>query len=66
MKQLLNDLNNMKEFVITFGLYNDGKYMVTKSKPIPANDEQQACEILRNQVESYDGEPCDILIVTKL
>ena len=56
----------MKEFVITFGLYNDGEYMVTKSKPIPANDEQQACEILRNQVESYDGETCDILIVTKL
>ena len=56
----------MKEFVITFGLYNDGEYMVTKSKPLSATDELQACEILRNQVESYEDEPCDILIVTKL
>jgi hypothetical protein len=56
----------MEKFVITFGFDNDGEYIVTKSKPIPAGDEQEACEILINQFENYEGEPCDILIVNKL
>ncbi len=59
-------MNNMEKFVITFGFYNDGEYVVTKSKPIPANDEQDACHKLIDQFETYEGEPCDILIVTKL
>lgn len=56
----------METFEITFGFDNDGEYVVTKSKPIPATDEQQACEILIDQFESYEGESCDILSVIKL
>jgi hypothetical protein len=56
----------MEKFIITFGFDNDGEYTVNRSKPIPASDEQQACNMLIDQFENYEGVPLDILIVTKL
>ena len=36
------------KFVITFAFEGDEGYTVQKSKPIPATDEQDACQILIN------------------
>lgn len=54
------------QFVITFAFEGDEGYSVQKSKPIPANDEQDACQILINQFESYEGISCDIISVNKI
>jgi hypothetical protein len=53
------------KYVITFGFNGDEGFQVQNTKPIPANDEQEACEILIDQFENYEGIPIDILQVTK-
>ena len=56
----------MKKFIVNFGHYQEGgEYVVQWSKPIPAKDAEEACFILKDQFESFEGEECDILIVTE-
>lgn len=56
----------MEKFIVKFGYYQEGgKYVVQSSKPIPAKDAEEACWILKDQFESFEGEECDILLVTK-
>ncbi len=59
-------MNNMEKFEITFGFNNDGEYIISKTNPILATDEQEACYKLIDQFESYEGIPCDVISVTKL
>jgi hypothetical protein len=60
-------INKMKnQYVITFAFDGELGYMVQHSKPIPANDEQEACQILINQFENYEGIPCNIIGVNKI
>lgn len=54
------------QYVITFAFDGEFGYMVQHSKPIPANDEQEACLILINQFENYEGRPCNIISVNKI
>jgi hypothetical protein len=54
------------QYVITFAFDGELGYMVQHSKPIPANDEQEACQILINQFENYEGIPCNIIGVNKI
>lgn len=54
------------QYVITFAFDGEFGYMVQHSKPIPANDEQEACQILINQFENYEGIPCNIIGVNKI
>ena len=44
----------MKEYLIVF---NGGQC----SKPILANNSEEACEKLKDQFESFEGIPCDII-----
>ncbi len=59
----IKTMNN--RYVITFGFEGENGFQVQKSKPIPANDEQEACQMLSNQFENYEGISIDILLVTK-
>lgn len=54
------------QYVITFAFDGELGYMVQHSKPIAANDEQDACQILINQFENYEGRPCNIISVNKI
>ena len=54
------------QYVITFAFDGDLGYMVQHSKPIAANDEQEACQMLIDQFESYEGIPCNIIGVNKI
>jgi hypothetical protein len=56
----------MEKFIVTFGYQQDGgEYVVQSSKPIPAKDEQEASWILKDQFESFEGEECNIISITK-
>ena len=56
----------MNKYVITFAFDGELGYMVQHSKPIAANDEQEACQILTDQFENYEGIPCNIISVNKI
>lgn len=53
----------MKNFIITFGFNGEDGWIVTKSKPIPAENEAEASEMLRDQFEMLEGIPCEIILV---
>lgn len=53
----------MKSFIITFGFNGEDGWVTTKSKPIPAENEDEASEKLRDQFEIYEGIPCEIILV---
>lgn len=56
----------MEKFIVKFGYYEEGgNYAVQSSKPIPAKDEQEASWILKDQFESFEGEECTIISITK-
>ena len=53
----------MNKYIITFGFHdNEGfdGFRVADSKPIPANSEDEACELFRDVFESNEGVPCEI------
>ena len=52
-------------YVIKFGFDEDGEYKVVNSKPIPAKSEDEAVEKLRDQFESYEGTPLEVISVKK-
>ena len=54
------------QYVITFAFNGELGYLVQHSKPITANDEQEACQILINQFENYEGSPCNFIGVNKI
>lgn len=56
----------INQYVITFAFDGELGYMVQHSKPISANDEQEACQILIDQFENYEGIPCNIISVNKI
>mgnify|MGYP000853767469 CR=1 FL=1 len=52
----------MKKFIVTFAFTDDdGEYVVTKSKPISAENEQEAGAKLVDQFETLEGISCDVL-----
>jgi hypothetical protein len=53
----------MKNYIVTFGFENqdDNEYHVAKSKPILAEDENEACIKLKDQFESFEGISIDII-----
>lgn len=56
----------MKKFIVTFGATIDDEYQVLTSKPIEAEDEQEAEIKLKDQFESLEGEPCTIISVKNI
>jgi hypothetical protein len=54
------------KYVITYAFDGELGYLVQHSKPIVANDEQEACQILINQFENYEGIPCCVIGVNKI
>ena len=52
----------MNYYVVTFGFEDsdEGEYQISKSKPILAENEDDACILLKDQFESMEGSPCDI------
>jgi len=54
------------QYVIIFAFDGELGYMVQHSKPIAANDEQEACQMLIDQFENYEGIPCNIIGVNKI
>ena len=56
----------MNEYIVTFGFNGDDGYEVVKSKPISAEGEIEACIVLRDQFEMYEGIQCDIISVSKI
>jgi len=52
----------MQEYIVTFGFEDpdNGEYQIAKSKPILAENEDAACNLLKDQFESVEGMPCDI------
>ncbi len=53
----------MKNFIVTFGFNSEDGWITTKSKPIPAENEEEASLKLKDQFESYEGESCEIISV---
>jgi len=56
----------MSKYVVTFGFNGDNGYEVVKSKPITANTDDEAGNMLKDQFESYEGIHCDIISVDKV
>lgn len=52
----------MNKYIVTFGFedQDEGEYRIAKSKPIPAENEDEACIKLKDQFESMEGIPCEI------
>lgn len=52
----------MQKYIVTFGFEDpdDGEYQIVKSKPILAENEDEACIMLKDQFESMEGMPCEI------
>jgi hypothetical protein len=50
-------------YIIKFGFNDDGEYRVVNSKPISAQSEEEASEKLRDQFESYEGIPIEIISI---
>lgn len=54
-----------KEYTITYGFQSDsGQYTTSKSKPIPAASANEAAIMLKDQFESFEGLPCDIISIS--
>jgi hypothetical protein len=53
----------MKNFIVTFGFNSEDGWLTTKSKPIPAENEEEAGLKLKDQFESYEGMSCEIYSV---
>ena len=51
------------KFIIVFGFNSDEGYLTVTSKPIEADTEDEACILLNDQVESFEGVSCDIISV---
>ena len=67
-KKVPLDLPMMEEsennsYIIKFGFNDDGEYRVVNSKPISAQSEEEASEKLRDQFESYEGIPIEIISI---
>jgi len=54
----------MNSYIIRFGYHDDGGYVVCNTKPIPADNENDAVYKFTDQFESYEGISCDIISVT--
>lgn len=52
----------MQKYIVTFGFEDpdNGEYQIARSKPIPAENEDEACIKLKDQFESMEGMPCDV------
>ena len=52
----------MEKYIITFGFEDSdsGEYQIAKSKPILAENEDEACILLKDQFEINEGVSCDI------
>ena len=57
--------DSLKYYTIKFGFNEDGEYKVVNSKPIPAQNEDEAAEKLKDQFESYEGVPIEIISINK-
>ena len=55
----------MKKYIVTFGFYSDEGYTTGKSKPIQAENADEAAIMLKDQFESYEGIPCTIISVNE-
>lgn len=53
-------------FIVHFGFNDDGEYLMVKSKPILANDENEAGVKLKEQFEMLEGVPCDVYSIEKI
>jgi hypothetical protein len=57
----------METFKVTFGYVNDdGEYQIANSKPITADNEDDASLALKDQFESFEGIECTIISVKKV
>lgn len=55
-----------KQYIVTFGFTNDeGEYVTQRSKPISAENGDEASILLKDQFECFEGIPCDIISVTE-
>ncbi len=55
----------MNYYVVTFGFSDPDtdEYQITKSSPIPSENEDEACILLKDQFESMEGIDCEIYSV---
>ena len=53
-------------YIVTFGFQGDDEYEIAKSKPIFAENEDEAAIMLKDQFESFEGTNCDIIRVKKM
>jgi hypothetical protein len=53
----------MNKYIITFGFEDrdENEYKVAKSKPVLAENEDDACILLKDQFECMEGIDCDII-----
>lgn len=56
----------MKKFIVTFGFNSDEGYQVAKSKPIGAENSQEAEIKLKDQFENLEGIPCEIITTNEV
>jgi len=52
-------------YIIKFGFNDDGEYKVVNSKPIYAQNEEEAAYKLRDQFESYEGISIEIISIER-
>ncbi len=55
----------MKKYIVIFGFDSDEGYTTGKSKPIQAENADEAAIMLKDQFESYEGIPCTIISVNE-
>jgi hypothetical protein len=58
-------VDHVTKYKIRFGYSSDEGYVTAESKPIAATSEQEACEKLKEQFESYEGVGCEIISVVE-
>lgn len=56
-------VDNKAYFIVKFGFNGDDGYQVVESKPILAQDENEAAAMLKDQFESLEGMSCEIISV---
>jgi hypothetical protein len=54
------------KFTIKFAFNSDEGYIVQNSKPIEAETEEEACILLKDQFECFEGVVCDIISVSNV
>lgn len=56
----------MEKYIVTFGFNGYGGYEVVKSKPILAENENEAGILLKDSFEMHEGIECSVISVTKI